>query len=588
MSADFKTLFVHDSAIADITPEVDYVVKGGAASTTYQQFNATSSSNSSLTYSIQLPSENIVMGRDAMIQHQVNFSIKVGSLTSPVVGQTAGTNVLAWGFDTAFQSFPISSCMNTANVQINNTSTSVNLKDVLPLLLRLNDSRELYKYNSYAPSLPDQSYYSYADGVGANNNALGSYNTASYDVDQLPRGAFPLDQFNVQHYGVVAGVGTLLAGDAGSSTLAVGAAGAADGEYWIINVVATITEPIFVSPFTWSNPEHNSQGLLGINNMAMNFTIDSTLSRLISAANALSNQYSIVAGDARSTPSNSSSSFFLSSSVLLKFLSTQDTDRLQTKNVVPFMDFPRYITSQFNNGATIATDATVTAISNNIQLNQLPDYFIICVRKQMNTQTFTDSDSFLKIKNATFNLNNMSGLLSTATAQDLWKISSKNGSNQSWPEFNGRAWVNADPAETVGGVGAKVATTGSLLVVSPTDLSLPSYLAPGSLGNFQLSLTLSVENQSATAVTPEIVVIAVNSGFMVTQMGQSSVYTGVLTREAVLDAKMTKPVSSAQYERKVGGKLLNRVCSAVMDRPMPMRKMGGAEMSAGSRLSGLY
>jgi hypothetical protein len=585
MSADFKTLFVHDSAIADITPEIDYVVKGGAASTTYQQFNATSSSNSSLTFSIQLPSENIVMGRDAMIESQVNFSIKIGSATAPVVVGATNPNVLAWGQDTAFHAFPVSSNMNTANVQINNTSTSINLKDVLPLLLRLNDSRELYKYNSYAPSLPDQSYYSYAAGVGANNNALGSFNTASTN-GSLPRGAFPLDQYNVQHYGVAAGVSTLI----DSSTIAVGTTNddAADGEYWIINVVAIITEPIFVSPFTWSNPEHNSQGLLGINNMAMNFTIDSLLPRLLSTGSEYSQYYSIVAGDARAAPSNSASNFFLSSRVLLKFLSTQDTDRLQTKNVVPFMDFPRYVTSQFNNGSSItANGGTATAVSNNIQLNQLPDYFIICVRKQMNSLTITDSDSFLKIKTATFNLNNMSGLLSTATPQDLWKISSKNGSNQSWLEFNGRAWVNADPAEdTI--TGTNIATTGSLLVVSPTDLSLPSYLAPGSLGNFQLSITLSVENQSATDVTAEIVVVAVNSGFMVTQMGQSSVYTGVLTREAVLDAKMTKPVSSAQYERKVGGKLLNRVCSAVMDRPMPMRKIGGAEMSAGSRLSGLY
>ena len=40
MSADFKTTFVHDSAINDITPELEYVVKGGAASTTYQAFPA--------------------------------------------------------------------------------------------------------------------------------------------------------------------------------------------------------------------------------------------------------------------------------------------------------------------------------------------------------------------------------------------------------------------------------------------------------------------------------------------------------------------------------------------------------------------
>jgi hypothetical protein len=583
MSADFKTSFVHDSTINDITPELEYVVKGGAASTTYQSFPATTSSNSSLTFSIQLPSENIVMGRDAMIESRINFSLKAGSADTPLTPTDAGVQYIKFGLETSFSSFPISSNMNTANIQINNTSTSINLKDVLPQLLRLNDSRELYKYNSYAPSLPDQAYYSYTDGVGASNNPMADYTTSSYDVDQVPRGAFPYEQFNVAHYGLTAGgVVALL----NNSLLSAGpdVASSAGGEFWVVNIVAKITEPIFVSPFTWSNPEYNAQGLLGINNMAFNFTLDSNYPRLLSNS-AQSGVTGFVVGDARLSPTNSSSNFFLNSQVLLKFLSTQDTDRLQTKNVVPFMDFPRYITSQFNSGSPINVAQQVIAQSNNIQLNQLPDYFIICVRKQMSSQTIDDADAFLTIKKATFNLNNMSGLLSTASAQDLWKISAKNGSNQSWLEFSGKAFVAIRADNTT--LSSLVPTTGSLLVVSPTDLSLPSYLAPGSLGNFQLSITLDVENQSDSSVLAEMVVIAVNSGFMVTQMGQSSVYTGVLTREAVLDAKMKKGESSSMYDRKVGGKMLNRVCSAVMDMK-PMRKMGGAEMSGAGRLSGLF
>ena len=528
------------------------------------------------------------MGRDAMVEHTINFSINVGTAAAPLTNTVApilapGSFALNWGATTAFGSFPISSNMNTANVQINNTSTSVNLKDVLPQLLRLNDSRYLYKYNSYAPSLPDQAYYSYSSGDGANNNPMGSYNTASYDVDQVPRGAFPLTGFNVEHYGIDAAGASALLG----TTLVMSADVAAPGgQYFIVNITAVITEPIFVSPFTWSSPEENAQGLLGVNNMAMNFTMDSTLSRLLSNSNALIS--SVVAGDARGAPSNSTSNFFTKSQILLKFLSTQDTDRLQTKNVVPFMDFPRYITSQTNTipaAVGNAVGAATTIQSNNIQLNQLPDYFIICARKKMSSQGRDDADAFLKINSATFNLNNMSGLLSTAQPQDLWKISMKNGSNQSWAEFSGQSWTNAIPGGSVG-AGANVGTTGSLLVVSPTDLSLPSYLAPGSLGNFQLSLSVSVSNQSSDAVDSELVVIAVNSGFMVTQMGQSAVYTGVLTREAVLDAKQQKPVSESQYHRLVGGKLLNRVCTAVADKSQ--RKVGMGEMSAGGRLSGLY
>jgi hypothetical protein len=40
------------------------------------------------------------------------------------------------------------SLMTTATAQINNTAVSVNLQDILPSLLRMNNSRELYSFNS--------------------------------------------------------------------------------------------------------------------------------------------------------------------------------------------------------------------------------------------------------------------------------------------------------------------------------------------------------------------------------------------------------------------------------------------------------
>jgi len=40
-----------------------------------------------------------------------------------------------------------------------------------------------------------------------------------------------------------------------------------------------------------------------------------------------------------------------------------------------------------------------TIQTNNLQLNQLPDYFIVVVRKAMNKQTITDSSTFLAIDN---------------------------------------------------------------------------------------------------------------------------------------------------------------------------------------------
>ena len=54
--------------------------------------------------------------------------------------------------------------------------------------------------------------------------------------------------------------------------------------------------------------------------------------------------------------------------------------------------------------------------------------------------------------------------------------------------------------------------------------------------------------------------IAVNSGIMTTQQGVSAIYTGILTKEMVLNAKSRQQASamkSAEIKRMVGGNMLN-------------------------------
>jgi hypothetical protein len=242
-------------------------------------------------------------------------------------------------------------------------------------------------------------------------------------------------------------------------------------------------------------------------------------------------------------------------------------------------------------GAYTLTPSSSQILSNSIQLNQIPDYFIIVARKPMTTQTIQDSDSFLAIESISVNLNNASGLLSSASQQDLWRLSQKNGCNQNWQEFSGQAFDNKSLFTTDGlssnNAPSDVATTGSVLVLSPPmDLSLPDYLTSGSLGNFNFQITLNVKNYGLETVTPEICVVCVNSGIFITQQGVSSVYSGILTREMVLKTKSMKSESSASTRRLIGGMMLN-------DNPM-RRIMGGAisggakAASMGSSLQGMY
>jgi hypothetical protein len=188
-------------------------------------FPATSASNSSLIYSIQVPSENVVIGRDLLITSGLSFTLTATNV--PV-----GTLAFNYGVTDALQAFPLSSLMTTATAQINNTAVSVNLQDILPSLLRMNNSRELYRFNSTTPSLPDQAYASYADAAAANNNPLAGYANASYDIDQVPRGSHPVS-INVVHS--IAGVIT----DASLVSTAL-------TDTWVIEV-----SPSLLNPFSY-------------------------------------------------------------------------------------------------------------------------------------------------------------------------------------------------------------------------------------------------------------------------------------------------------------------------------------------------
>ena len=282
---------------------------------------------------------------------------------------------------------------------------------------------------------------------------------------------------------------------------------------------------------------------------------------------------------------------FVNTRLLFNFLSLQPEQyaKISTKNVVPYLDYPRYLTT-FTSGTTIAPGGSKTLTSQSIQLNQVPDMILICARVPMSSQNWNYTSSFLTINQISINFNNASGLLASATQQDLYNLSFRNGSAQSFYEFRGFADINDN---ATGGVDT-VPTTGSLLVLNPVyDFSLPSYLSSSSLGQYQFQFNLNVSNQyDFSVVQPELCIITINSGIFATQQGTSQIFTGILTKEQVLRTKEQNPVpqlDSVEYKRLVGGKLQNRgmgnLMKMVKDKMMPRPPSGGA-MSAGAMSAG--
>lgn len=576
--SDFRTVLIEDSRIADITDREVFGVQSGASQSTYQQFSAVSASNSSIVFNVQIPSENIVIDRHLLIRTNLTFTLNLSNVP-------AGQQAFNYGQTDCLQAFPLNSLFTTCQSTINNVSVSSNLKDILPMISRMNDNRMLSRYNSLTPSYVDNQWGMYSNAVLTNSNPLASYNNNGYDEDFEPRGAYPLTSTTITHN--IAGGGT------DASVISTDT-----DDTWVIVLQVEITEPFLaLSPFINCKPNQEA-GLVGINNMSFVLNIDSTCSRLFSTANSYLNAVappngpngllsfidSITLGNVNVNSGNA----FQDTKLLFNFLSLQPEQyaKISTKNVVPFLDYPRYL-SISNNNSAIAPGVSFGLTSQSIQLNQIPDLILISVRYPMSQQNWAYTSSFLTINTISVNFNNASGLLSTATQQDLYNMSFRNGSQQSFYEFNGVAGIN----NSASGAQGLVPTTGSLLVLNPSlDFSLPSYLSASSLGQYQFQFNINVSNQFPYTITPEICIITMNSGIFATQQGTSQIFTGILTKDQVLRTKEQNPVAqldSSEYQRLVGGKLQNLGMANVlkMIRNHPARKavsdVCGGVMSAG-------
>ena len=447
------------------------VVKSGQNVTT-QIYPSTSQSNASQTFSIQTPSEVTILDRNIVWKSTYKLTIS----GTPA----AGVYLVDLGNRDALAPLPLHMSASTLQVQVNNNSVSVNIRDVLPQLLRMyGDDRALSRWNGICPLAPD-TYKNYGDQLGANNNSNGSWSQTA-DNSLLSRGAFSIDKIQ-QTVPVTAAANSQLIGDGASLRT--------------VELTFTSFEPLFLSPFHFANLSANQMGIYGVTNMNFIFNISANASRVwrCGASVAQIQGYTCSITDVAG------------SELHFQMLTPHPSQILPSKNVVDYVDFPRYLTTFTTtipaaavNAANVLVPATQQFSSNNIQLNQVPDMLCIVARKPMSSQTNRDSDSFYPIKGITINWNNQSGLLANATQETLFRMSAKT-TNQTWPEFKGFANKYIPPATVPGSSyntqAQLVQTAGSILALRfGQDIPIvEEFYAAGSLGSFNLQFNLQLEN----------------------------------------------------------------------------------------------
>jgi hypothetical protein len=254
---------------------------------------------------------------------------------------------------------------------------------------------------------------------------------------------------------------------------------------------------------------------------------------------------------------------FAQSQLNVQFLTPSLDVPLPPKSVVPYMEFPRYIT-QYQNGV-IAPGAVGQIISQTITLPAIPDLLIIYAKPS--TVLANDADWYLPLATTldgitnplSVNFDNFSGLLSSFSTEQLFNMSCKNGLEMDWSNFIGQAHSSAGSYPAIGSYSARqqgqvVPLIGSILVLKPSqDITLQSGQAPSLVGNFTLQFNLQVKNTSDVNQTPQLYVITANSGFFESIRGSSRIIKGVLSEQDIISAPLAPMGVRSELDRMVGG-----------------------------------
>jgi hypothetical protein len=305
----------------------------------------------------------------------------------------------------------------------------------------------------------------------------------------------------------------------------------------------------------------------------------------------------------------------------LCYMTPHPSLRMPARNICDYYQLQqfKFITPQITGGAAnppgYATNASAIQkiTSNSYQLNMCPDKVLVCVRRVSQKRDSTQPDCFLPITGVNINFNNCPGICSNMSTSALWEASRKSGGvNLSYNEFVGYStlqtaqqlqWKAAAAYPAAGTVvpilnpvtaiaPVPVATTGSLLCLAfgPDINIVNDWVAPSSIGTFSFQIDVSVwDNTQLTgngtipappaATDYELSLVFFNSGLIVSSLGASSTYLGLLSKQEVLQTSKQAPINKASVERVYGS---GKHSNAGMGRSAGS---SGGKMSAGSRPS---
>jgi hypothetical protein len=247
--------------------------------------------------------------------------------------------------------------------------------------------------------------------------------------------------------------------------------------------------------------------------------------------------------------------------------------------------YKRWTYNPGNTGGTINSNSTAVVSTTNITFGRVPHKIYLAVRKIRTSQNWADSESFLPISNVNVNFGaGTSGILSRASQRQLWLMTCENlgwDCSPTWEEFSGRinvSGVNGSGSATV------VPSIGSPVVFRPAyNFNLDQALTEGSVGQFQFSVIVTLNNYTSSAVNYEMVILYEDQGVAVAQNGQFQTVLGINDVSLVLRTKESQESTSQSDVEE-------QICSGKSFHAMMKHKhhkKHGGSLSGGSDSGGM-
>lgn len=431
-------------------------------------------SNSQFGFTINPPSRKTIVDRNIRVSVPVTIDFTGTS--------AAGARLLNTDLD-AFRANPLASITETLAASINGQTVSAQIGDIKDPLLRYNNGLDQRQLDySTSPAMQDH-YQRYDQHVGTSKNPLAGFGNGF----EVPRGAFQYEVFT------------------NTSTTA--------------QIQATLVEPLFLSPFVFGH--ENRSGFTNVYQMSFTWNLSGNLGRIWSHATT--------------SPVTSTIATITVTigrpSLLVKYITPRMSQSIPKSISYPLYNVVHHPTmSSFS----VAPNASDSITSQSIQLNTVPRRMYLCVRKRKQDRTFLDADAYCGIDSINVEYNNQAGLLSTATRQDLYRMSVRNGYNGSYQEWSGDVTYDASgDADPVG-----VGLSGSVACIEfGTDIALGVDSAPGMLEKNQLQVTVDFHNvNQVETFVPELSLIIVYEGVFTISDTMTVSQIGILNKMDVIKA----------------------------------------------------